>query len=490
MPLLLLLALHATPPADERALDASVRHAMKAWSVPGCAVVVVRGGRVVYCKGHGARAAGRDDPVTPDTLFALSSCSKAFTTAAMAMLAGEKKLSWDDPVQKHLPWFRLSDPLVEREVSLRDLVCHRTGLAEHELLWRRAPWSPEEAVRRLRFLPLWRPFRTVLIYQSTTFTAAGLAAASAAGVPWSDLIQKRVLDPLGMAGTRLSDAEAARVPDRAAPHRLDRYGVPEVIPRFEGQYPDPAISIHSSARDLGKWLRFHLAEGKPLVSPERLRETHSPQMVIRLTPAQETAFPETNEVTYAMGWAVHDYRGLKHVSHGGAIDGIRTYVAFVPDRQLGIAVLTNLDRSPMAVALANTLVDQLLGYPRSHDWHGIHKRIEEGARGGSRAQEEFRKLQQRHGTRPSRDLSAYAGEYVHPAYGTIGIKLSRGKLLWDWRGEEVELRHFHHDTFLVAGELVKQGALSFLLDADGEVVGFNAGGGLDVDFFRLPTKRR
>src|SRR5262245_8321592 len=147
MPLLLLLALHAAPVADDsrdRAIDAAVRHAMRTWSVPGVAVVVVRGDQVVYCKGHGVRAVGRDDPVTPDTLFALSSCSKAFTTAAMAMLAEEGKLTWDDPVQKHLPWFRLSDPLVEREVRLRDLVCHRTGLAEHELLWRRAPWGPEE----------------------------------------------------------------------------------------------------------------------------------------------------------------------------------------------------------------------------------------------------------------------------------------------------------------------------------------------------------
>jgi CubicO group peptidase (beta-lactamase class C family) len=490
MPLLLLLALHAAPADEDRAVDAAVRHAMKVWSIPGCAVVIVRGDRVAYCKGHGVRAAGKDDPVTPDTLFPLSSCSKAFTTAAMAMLAGEGKLSWDNPVQKHLPWFRLADPLVEREVSLRDLVCHRTGLAENELLWRHAPWPPEEAVRRLRFLSLWRPFRTVLMYQSTTFTAAGLAAASAAGTPWSDLIRQRLLGPLGMSGTRLSDPEAAKEADRAAPHRLDRYAVPEVIPRFESPYPDPAVSIHSSARDLGKWLRFHLAEGKPLVSPGQLRETHTPQMVVRLTPAQASVFPDTNAVSYAMGWAVHDYRGRKQVSHGGAIDGIRTHVTFIPDRQLGIAVLTNLERSPMALALANTLVDQLLGYPRTHDWHAMHKRLEEGARESSRLQDEARKQRQRHGTRPSLDLAAYAGDYVHPAYGASRIKLSRGKLAWDWRGEQVELRHYHYDTFVVAGELIKHAELNFLLGPGGDVAGFNVGGGLDVDFYKVPTKRR
>src|SRR5436305_12442042 len=130
---------------------------MKAWSVSGAAVVVVRGDRVTYCKGHGVRRAGGDDPVTADTLFAISSCSKAFTTAAMALLADEGKLGWDDRVREHLPWFRLSDPLVTQEVRLRDLVCHRTGLAGHELLWHGPPWSPEDAVRRPRLLPPDRP---------------------------------------------------------------------------------------------------------------------------------------------------------------------------------------------------------------------------------------------------------------------------------------------------------------------------------------------
>src|SRR5262249_25270035 len=155
--------------AGEHRTDAAVRQAMKAWAVPGVAVVIVRDDRVIYLQGHGVRACGKSDAVTPDTLFALSSCSKAVTTAAMAVL--------DDQVRKHLPWFRLSDPLADREVRLRDLLCHRTGLGQHELLWYRAPWSPEEAVRRAGLLPLQAPFRTRLVYQSTMVTAAGLAAA-------------------------------------------------------------------------------------------------------------------------------------------------------------------------------------------------------------------------------------------------------------------------------------------------------------------------
>src|SRR5262245_25267407 len=240
---LLLLALHAAP-ADDRAIDDAVRHAMKLWRVPGCAVVIVRDDRVVYCKGHGVEKLGGDRAVSADTLFPLSSCSKSFTTAAMALLVEEGKLGWDDKVQKHLPWFRLSDELVEREVTLRDLLCHRTGLGAHELLWFRAPWSPEEAIRRLRHVPLSMPFRTALQYQSTAVAAAGLAAAKASGTSWSDLVRKRLLTPLGMKSTCTSFPEALKSGVLATGHR-DRPPHEGATPHFDSEHPDPAVSIYS-----------------------------------------------------------------------------------------------------------------------------------------------------------------------------------------------------------------------------------------------------
>lgn len=484
----LLLAL-ATPPPDERAIDAAVRHALKLWSVPGTAVVIVKDDRVVYCQGYGVRHTDKDDPVTPDTLFALSSGSKAFTSAALALLVEEGRLHWDDPVQKHLPWFRLADDLVERDVTLRDLLCHRTGLAGHELLWRRAPWSPEEAVRRLRHLPLSRPFRTTLQYQSTTFAAAGLAAARAAGTSWPDLVRNRLLRPLDMPSTCLSDAEAARADNRASPHRMSRDRFVEAMPRHDTLHPDPAVTIHSTARDLSKWLRFHLREGKPLVAAKHLRETHSPQMVIRLTPEQQAVFPDTTQLTYALGWAVHDYRGLKHVSHGGAIDGIRVHLTFVPERRLGVAVLTNLDRTPMAIALANTLVDQQLGFPK-RDWHAVYRKLQDELGAIARHKFEERLKTRRLNTKPSRDLPAYAGTYDHPAYGTITLALAGGKLTWRWRGEEAALEHLHHDTFLLQTDLIGQEEILFTLDRAGDVVGFRVASDLNVDFRKTGSKRQ
>lgn len=483
MPLLLLLALQA--PAADRDIDAAVRVAMKTWDAPGCAVVLVRDNKVVYLKGHGvARLGDARDSFTADTLFPISSCSKAFTSAAIALLVEEGKLGWDDPVREHLPWFRLSDPLVEDAVTLRDLLCHRTGLGPHELLWHQAPWGPEEAVRRLRHLPLAKPFRTALQYQSTAFAAAGLAAAEAAKTPWRDLVRERLLEPLGMKATCTSYAEARKSGDLAQPHRLDGWGNRVKIPRTDPDHADPAISIYSNARDLGTWLRFQLNEGKPLLQ-HALRETHTPQMVTRLSPAQKAVFPDTLEVSYALGLAVHDYRGLKVISHGGSIDGYRCHLAFVPEKRLGVAVLCNLERTPMPLALANTLLDQQLGFPK-RDWRGLHRKLDDELSskrgfGGPFPREE---------TKPSHEPADYSGDYEHPAFGTVQIRTTAKGLAWRWRDEEVLLGHFHHDTFYLSSQLVHEPKVTFSTSAAGHIDGFRVTGRLGVEFRKLKSKPR
>jgi CubicO group peptidase (beta-lactamase class C family) len=492
MPLLLLLALQAAAAAN-RDIDAAVGVAMKKWHVPGCAVVIVRDDKVIYCEGHGFGSSREDKRVTADTLFPLSSCTKAFTSAALALLVEEGKLTWDDPVRKHLPWFRLSDPLVEKAVTLRDLLCHRTGIGPHELLWHRAEWGPEEAVCRLRHLPLSKPFRTTLQYQSTAFAAAGLAAAHASKLSWSDLVRKRLLNPLGMKATCTCAPEMFKVEDYARPYRLHHFprvlgtgiwhpfqGLPTA--RFDPDHADPAISIYTSARDLGTWLRFHLAEGKPLLK-RQLRETHTPQMVTRLSPAQKSAFPDTNQVSYAMGWAVHDYRGLKVVSHGGSIDGFRCHLAFVPEKRLGVAVLCNLERTPMPLALANTLIDQQLGFPKC-DWHALHAKLDEALKAEGDAPPP------REGTRPSHEMAEFVGDYDHPAYGTVRVRSSAKGLVWRWRDQDVPLEHYHHDTFALSSTLVHDALVTFSTNAAGHIDGFRVTGRLGVEFRKLKSKPR
>jgi CubicO group peptidase (beta-lactamase class C family) len=479
-----------TDDAEQKRIATAVSTAMKQWSVPGVAVAVVRDDRIVYLAGHGVREVGKKAAVTPDTVFPLGSCSKAFTSAAMAVLVDEKRLHWDDRVSKHLGWFHLSDPLADREVRLRDLLCHRTGLASHDALWFRAPWKPEETVRRVGKLPLARPFRTAWQYQSTMWTAAGLAAASAAGLSWPELIDKRVLGPLGMKDTRLSTVAALKLADVATGHQLDRTGEPEVMARYVME-ADPAGSVHSSARDLARWLRFQLSrgtlEGKRIVSEAALGETQTPQMVMRIPAIQRGLFPDTVQISYGMGWVIHDHRGIRLVAHGGAIDGFRAQITLAPEKKLGLVVLSNLHQTSMNMALSSTLLDLLLDLPK-RDWHALHRATLQRLRAAAAEKEKEREARRKHGTRPARELAAYAGSYEHPAYGTARIELKNGALVWRWRQDETTLTHFHYDTFTLSSDLAGDADVTFALNRAGAVERFTITGNLNIEFKKVAAK--
>jgi CubicO group peptidase (beta-lactamase class C family) len=482
----------AAPPLDAKAIDAAIRRSLEAWHVPGAAVGIVRDGEVIYLKGHGTREVGGKDTVTPDTLFPIASCTKAFTTTAMAALVDDGKMGWDDPVRKHVPFFRLSDPLADANVTLRDLVCHRTGLAGHDLLWYHSPWSPEEIVRRAGRLPLDRPFRTTFQYQSAMFMAAGLAAQSAAGEPWEQFVRKRLLDPLEMNATVFTSTAALRSADRASPHRINGQGQAEVMPRYPLKTPDPAGSVHSSARDLCKWLRFHLDEGtvgnRRLVSAKELGQTHTPQTVIRLDRRARALWPDTVQMSYGMAWVIQDHRGHKLVSHSGATDGFRAHLTLVPGKRLGIVILGNLHHTRMNLALSNTLLDLLLGLPRK-DWDRLMGDVMREGEREEAAKARASRERRHHGTRPSREAAAYAGDYEHPAYGTAHVSVERGRLVWRWNNFGGPLGHFHYDTFVLPDAVLGEPHVVFTLGEDGGVERMKVLGHLNVEFRRVKGKK-
>jgi CubicO group peptidase (beta-lactamase class C family) len=492
MILLLTIPLYLTPPAhaddlNPRAVDALIEHALKRWHVPGVAVAIVRGDKVIYLKGHGVRSVEKGAPVTPDTLFPIASCTKSFTTAAMALLIDEGKMRWDDPPQKYVPYFHLSDPLVDREVTLRDLVTHRTGLRDHRLMWYRSPWTPEERIRRFAHLPLDKPFRTAFQYQSTMFTVAGLAVAKASGLSWADFVQKRLLDPLDMKATHFTTTEIAGLADKAYPHQLDAEKKPRLIGWYPMETPEPAGSIHSNARDLAKWLLFQLnnkiIEGRPLISAHNLEAMHTPQVIIPMDAIDRIEFPGTNQMSYGMGWVIQDHFGHRLLQHAGAIDGFRCHFTLVPKCRLGIVLLCNLHQTRMNIALSNSLLEMLLGLP-PHDWNAIvteaQHRDEEEAK-----QKEREKQKHRHfDTRPSRELAGYTGAYEHPAYGTVRIRLENGRLIWQWQRWRAALEHYHYDTFLLPIEDMGKPLVVFTLDAKGAAARMKVLGDLGVEFKR------
>lgn len=461
-------------PIDTQAIDTLIKESLETWHVPGASVAIVHGDRVLYLKGHGVRDVSdrKSLPVTPDTLFPLASCSKAFTSTVVAMLVDEGKMDWDDPVRKHVDFFRLADPLADANVTIRDLMCHRTGVNSHDMLWYRSPWSAEELIRRIGRVKPNKSFRSAFQYQSTMFTAAGYAVGAAAHRSWPEVVRERIVEPLKMKQVYFTLGEVPPDADRASAHRKNEQGKIEVIPWYPFERPEPAGSIITNARDLTKWLSLHLGEGsfqgKRLVSADSLKETHSPQIALRMDPFQRSVNPFTLQQSYGLAWLIQDYRGHLLICHAGFIDGFRAFLILAPQDKLGIAILSNLHGNRMNIALGNSLLDLLLRLP-FQDWnayYGEMVRREEATLKERKRQEE----EKRHNnTKPSRNLEAYTGTYTDPAYGTARIVLRNGGLVWEWSSFQAPLEHYHYDTFTVRSEQLDNPKIVFTLRADGEV---------------------
>jgi CubicO group peptidase (beta-lactamase class C family) len=473
----------AAAPVEDPGYDELIAQAQKAFGVPGAAVVAVKDDTVVYLKGFGVRKHGSDEKVTPDTSFAIASCTKAFTATLLAMQAAEGKLSWDDRVRKHLDWFRLSDELADREVTLRDLFSHRSGMPRHDMLWAGLTPDTQELIRRWGKAKSSTSFRSTWEYSNVPFVIGGVVAGKVAKSDWPTLTRERLFAPLGMTASGVTPREALARPDHATPHYLGHDGV---IREVGWDYLDsarPAGSINSTARDLGQWLRFHLAGGKwggkQLIASRALKETYTPQMVMKPTGAMANFFPEkaTRFSAYGLGWFVHDYRGHLCVSHGGTLTGFRAQCMLVPDKKVGVMVISNLRPTPFTEAVAKSVLDRLLGLP-AEDWVKVHKELND--RSEKQVAETFKKREKerKRDARPSLALAGYAGAYEESAYGTATVSNGGDGLTLRWGKLTFRLEHYHFDTFTAVALEPRQARVTgdraalevqFRLDRKGEV---------------------
>jgi len=453
--------------ADTGPLDSLLQDAVKSFQVPGLAVVIVHNDRVVYLKGAGVRKIGTSDPVTPETIFALASVTKAFTATALGILVDEGKADWDDPVRKHLPWFRLADPLADRDVTLRDLLCHRTGLVRNDLLWYRSSWDVEETVRRMAYLEPSFSFRSTYRYNNLGYLTAGLAIGSASKSPWHEFVQKRIFDPLQMKHSVFTPSQAEKTGNAATPHSRRGKDAPLAI----SWYPDDnqiraSGSIKSCVRDLAPYLRMQLAGGvcgqTRIISARSLAETHRPQIITPVE-ANRTRLAGTTQASYALGWHVSDYRGQALLEHGGSNDGFRTRVMLFPKSKLGLALLTNVDEDEVLQALGNEMADHLLGLPKT-EWQAYYLKHRKVGPAPTELPTQVK------GTKPSLDLEAYAGVYEEPAYGKVRVTCKNDKLRLAWSSFDVALEHYHYDTYVLpALNRPGQETATFSLGADGKV---------------------
>jgi CubicO group peptidase (beta-lactamase class C family) len=377
------------------------------------------------------------------------------------MLADDGLVGWDDPVNKHLPGFKLPDPHADALLTMRDLLSHRSGVGGHDLLWYRAPWEIDEIVRRVQLLPLEYPFRGGYRYSSIPFLVAGKAIEKRTGEKWEGLVRTRICDPLGMSGVSFTTSAIPVDADRAGGHRLGKTGKVEAMVGYAIEEPNPSGSVNASARDIAAWLKFHLAkgvgpDGKRLVSVKNLTETHTPQNLIPMRGSAKTMNPETVQLAYGLAWLVYDYRGKKVVSHGGMIDGFRVQITFLPDEDLGVAVLCNLHETRMTQALTSSLVDLFSGL-EAKDWNAFYRKLVDDETAKRKRDLAVRNKSRDPDAKMSLPVVDYAGTYEHPAYGPARVSTAANKLTLRYGNFTCPLEHFEKDTFRITeGFFVEQ----------------------------------
>lgn len=465
---------------DFPALDHYVQTSMKDWRAPGVAIGIVRGNEPIYLKGFGVRSLKTKDPVTADTLFDIGSCTKAFTSAAIAMLVDDGKMGWDDKVNKFIPYFHLADPLADESVTLRDLLTHRTGVPGSDLIWYGSSISREEVVHHLAFVPPDAGFRTLFQYQNAMYVSLGVAVGHVYGSSWDAFVKQRIFDPLGMSESDTSAIDAQKSSNYAMPHML-RNGNVEVIPWRNIDNAGPAGSINSSVRDMAKWITLQLNggsfDGKSLISAKNLEEMHRPQIVIPPGEIPTVFFPDSMQLTYSLGWFVQDYRGHQLILHPGDIDGFEALTVLIPEIHTGYEVLVNIGGNSYRQSLGYHIADMLLHLPEI-DWDDHFKKSDADLQAQEKAQIASWESKRNPNTKPSHELTAYAATYVNPAYGNVIVSSDKDHLEFEFHGTRSPLEHFQYDTFVVhLGEDEDEPTrLTFDQNADGIISGFEFAG--------------
>lgn len=440
---------------DSKKVDALAEKLLKDWKAPGLSLAIVKDGKIIYANGYGYKNVEKNEKMTADTLLAIGSCTKAFTTAVIAKLVEEGKLDWDRPVNDYWPAFRIVNPETTRLVTLRDMVTHRTGLPRHDLLWFAGELSRAEILGRLPHLSPAAPIRQKWIYNNLMYVTAGAIAELASGKPWESLVRETIFNRLGMNRSNFHINELKNDADHATGYHksgVSKDGF-DVKPYREIAGMAPAGSINSSVREMAAWMNFQLghgpktADGKPILKETTIRELQSPQMVITggLTPADRT---DVHAMGYAMGWGVESYRGHRHVEHGGAIDGFVAQVELFPDDDLGVVALVNQSGSPVPGLICPTIADMILKL-EPMDWSGqallkveAAKRIEAATK--AKTEQDKGKVS---GTKPSHELKDYAGVFENPGYGRIEIRQEGDHLALQYGQVVFPLAHLHYDVF-------------------------------------------
>ena len=423
------------------AIDRLALDAMKAFDVPGMAIGVVKDGETVYLKGHGVRELGQNGDVDENTLFKIASNSKAFTSAALAILVDEGLISWDGAVSDYIPEFRLADPWVTANLSVTDLLAHRSGLVAHAgdlMLWPDPnEFTRRDVIRGLRYFPLAHAFRDSYKYDNVLYIIAGEIVPRVTGQAWASFVDERIMDPLGMDRCFAGAVPEQDMTNLAAPHGIID-GELTVIERSrihgeEALYA-AAGGVVCSASDMVKWVTMQLGrgtapDGTVVFSAARSREMWTPENFWSVS-ARNYEWHRTHFNGYGLGWRISDVHGYKEVSHTGSLAGMRAWTLMIPELDLGIVVLANGSNTAARNAVMHSIKYAYIEAPE-RDWIAEYRQLEEAAKAADEPEDE--PPAQAAGSRmriEARPLEQYAGRYEDAWFGGASIRIEDDALIF------------------------------------------------------------
>ncbi|HEX6719904.1 MAG TPA: serine hydrolase [Pyrinomonadaceae bacterium] len=436
-----------------KGFDTYMDQVMKDWNAPGIGVGIVMGDKLVFAKGYGFRDYGKKIPYTITTTQPIASNTKLFTSVAVGLLVEEGKLRWDDPIKQFVPSIRFYNDDLDRSVTIRDMLSHRTGVTRHDSIWYKSTFTRRELWDRLRYLEPTAPLRTKFLYNNLMFTAAGQVIEELSGKTWEQFVQQRIFDPLGMSRSTLTIEDNLKGPEPAVPYS-ERRDSTELYrqPYYTAEVAiAPAGAINSNVQDLSRWVIALLnkgkVDGKQVIPEAVLRETMAPSLSLPNSVLESRGWGENLNSYYGMGRTVSSYRGHLLALHGGDLPGFHSQISIMPNDNIGVIVLVIGDHvAPLYNGLTYNIYERLLGLsltPWSERLNQV--RLKNKAAGTkARAVADVGRVPD---TKPSHPLDDYVGEFAHPAYGVVTVTRGDKELNFDFHGIKMPLNHFHYDRF-------------------------------------------
>ncbi|SMD42953.1 CubicO group peptidase, beta-lactamase class C family [Aquiflexum balticum DSM 16537] len=442
--------------ADNRfeGLDSELNKVLETWNAAGFAVAVVEKDKIIYSKGFGYKDYENKIPITPNTLFAIGSSSKAFTSGLLGILREEKKLSFDDSPSKHIPDLRFYNNEMNNLITIKDIMTHRTGLPRHDLSWYFfTTQSRDSLMQRIQYQEPFAKPRENWYYNNFMFLTQGVIAERITGKTWEENIQEKFFDPLEMKTSNAVITGLKNGKDASFGYEVKNDSIIKKMDYYDIAAMGPAGSINSNVNEMSNWLITWINGGKfkgNQILPEAyVKEAMSPQMIMANS-IPDKEFPDMHISTYGYGWMVSSYKGHYRVEHGGNINGFSANAAFFPMDSIGIVVLSNQNGSPIPGIVRNIISDRLLKVDKT-DWNKVQKeKADEAKKQASASQEQTTSIQKK-GTKTSHLLAEFTGDYIHPGYGKIAIQFERDSLFASTPYQKVWLKHFHYNIFSLVG---------------------------------------